>query len=355
MELKKYDYFVGNNFRTLKKSFDENNMYFYNTELEFLDNFKKSENSQEKYISYYLIDDNNKVCASGGITINPDKWDSQFIGNFSYQVLRNERGKGYGRIILDLLLKEALYTYGMKEAHICCDDRNYKSASVIEYNGGILEYLEVVNYPKDKKEVLLPEFDRYYYIDIAKSIVNKNESYRSYTDSNMECKVLEDNLTVIPAIEEVSDLSTGYAIDSFDDIKQLYLNILKTYKSTNGDVRKLKEIIETKTYNNDYELLTLLSFHIRKNNIPTLLCIIKFQNNYKPLLQININNGKYYIDSNFEIYQKLPNEFKMMKKTISILSSNNFQNLLDRSSKTPNLDAFINRLNNIDSYKKTKA
>lgn len=353
MKLKKYDYFIGNNFLKLKETFKKNNMNFYETEEEFLNEFRKLENCSEKYINYYLVDDNNCVCAQGGITVNPDEWDLKYLGNFSYQVLRNERGKGYGRQILDYLLKEALQTYNMKEGHITCDDRNYKSASVIEYNGGVLECLKVINYPKEQKDALPPEFDRYYYIDIIKSINNKNENYRSYNDSKMECKVLEENLTVIPAIEEASNLNSPYKINSLSDIKKIYIDILKKYQNSDGDVRNLKQIIETKTYNNEYELLTLLSFHIRKNNIPTLLCITKNDNKFKPLLQMNLENKKYYIESNFNIYETLPPEIKIIKKTISVLSSNNYQNMLDYTSSTPNLDAFIERLKKIDSYDKT--
>jgi len=59
-------------------------------------------------------------------------------GHIGYCIRPTERGKGYGNLILEELLKKA-WEKGITEALITCREDNIRSRKVIEHNGGILE------------------------------------------------------------------------------------------------------------------------------------------------------------------------------------------------------------------------
>ncbi len=61
-----------------------------------------------------------------------------FGGNIGYSVRPSERGKGYAKEMLRLLLP-ICHSYGERAVMLCCDKANVASRRTIEANGGILE------------------------------------------------------------------------------------------------------------------------------------------------------------------------------------------------------------------------
>lgn len=62
----------------------------------------------------------------------------EFGGHIGYEIRPSERNKGYGKLILKLMLARAA-ELGIEQALVSCDDNNPASAGIIEANGGILE------------------------------------------------------------------------------------------------------------------------------------------------------------------------------------------------------------------------
>lgn len=62
----------------------------------------------------------------------------QYGGHIGYSIHPNERGKGYGKKILKLTLKEAKENH-LNRVLVNCDVSNLASARVIEANNGKLE------------------------------------------------------------------------------------------------------------------------------------------------------------------------------------------------------------------------
>jgi len=75
-------------------------------------------------------------------------------GHIGYYIRPNQRGKGYGKLILKLGLKKAKLL-GINNVLVTCDITNVKSRKVIESNGGKLEN-------KVKQGKGLPEKLRYW-------------------------------------------------------------------------------------------------------------------------------------------------------------------------------------------------
>lgn len=65
-------------------------------------------------------------------------WLFQIVGHIGYWIRPSKRGKGYGKKILKLGLKEAK-KLGISDVLVTCDVGNESSRKVIEANGGILE------------------------------------------------------------------------------------------------------------------------------------------------------------------------------------------------------------------------
>lgn len=65
----------------------------------------------------------------------------KYGGHIGYMVRPSERGKGYGKLFLSEMIKEAR-AKGIDEILITCDEVNIRSRQVIEGNHGKLESLE---------------------------------------------------------------------------------------------------------------------------------------------------------------------------------------------------------------------
>ena len=90
---------------------------------------------------YYLVDDNREdyIIGFGSIEDGVD-FHKPFLntGNIAYGVRPNERSKGYGSKILDLLLEKCIEK-GMEEVCISCESTNLDSKMIILKHGGIFE------------------------------------------------------------------------------------------------------------------------------------------------------------------------------------------------------------------------
>ena len=90
---------------------------------------------------YYLVDDENPNYIYGFGSINDSRiinYNELNIGHIGYGVRNNERNKGYGTIILSLLLKEC-EELGMKKVSVSCHKDNYASEQIILKNGGVFD------------------------------------------------------------------------------------------------------------------------------------------------------------------------------------------------------------------------
>lgn len=91
--------------------------------------------------NYFLVDDNypNYILGNCYMDIYLDyHMDGLDRGAISYAVRPNERNKGYGTKILELLL-EICKELKMEEVCVSCHENNMASKKVIEKNGGKLE------------------------------------------------------------------------------------------------------------------------------------------------------------------------------------------------------------------------
>lgn len=127
--LEYYNYFVENNYKDI-------NSYIIrkigNSEKEY---FKQIETNEEEL--YYLVDSSDENYIIGYGRIKDYKWISD-IGNISYGVRPNERNKGYGTKILELLLLKCEEN-GMSEVCVSCKKENTASQKVILNNNGNFE------------------------------------------------------------------------------------------------------------------------------------------------------------------------------------------------------------------------
>lgn len=91
---------------------------------------------------YYLIDDSNPdyILGYGDIEDGTINYHSNEFnkGHIEYDIRPSERGKGFGNVILSLLLEKCA-EMGYEEVCISCHTDNIKSKKIIEKNGGIFE------------------------------------------------------------------------------------------------------------------------------------------------------------------------------------------------------------------------
>lgn len=90
---------------------------------------------------YYLIDSNKEdyIIGFGSIDVDFDYHDECFnIGNIGYGIRPNERNKGYGTKLLELLLLKC-EEENMNEVCVSCGKENIASQKVIINNKGVFE------------------------------------------------------------------------------------------------------------------------------------------------------------------------------------------------------------------------
>ncbi len=98
---------------------------------------------------YYLVDDINPTYILGYGNIHSLDLKNDIEGHISYGIRHTQRKKGYGTILLELLLKKC-EEFGMSKVSILCSRDNIASYKVIKKNNGILER-EYIDYECGKK------------------------------------------------------------------------------------------------------------------------------------------------------------------------------------------------------------
>ena len=87
--------------------------------------------------SIYWLYDSGKPVGIGKIRHELTENSRKNGGNIGYAISRLHRGRGYGYLLLKLLLKEA-HRIGVKEILLTIDKNNVPSKTVCEKNGGVL-------------------------------------------------------------------------------------------------------------------------------------------------------------------------------------------------------------------------
>ena len=107
-------------------------------EIEHNKDMKKYKPQFVNQTTYLLVDDNNHIY--GGTNIRHELNDNllNFGGHIGYLIRPNERRKGYGTLILKLVLDECK-KLGINKVLLTCREENIGSAKVIENNNGIYE------------------------------------------------------------------------------------------------------------------------------------------------------------------------------------------------------------------------
>jgi predicted acetyltransferase len=72
-------------------------------------------------------------------------------GHIGYWIRPSKRGLGYGRKILELVLRKAAQDIGITQFLVTCDETNTASRKIIESNGGVLERAQDLGVDKPKK------------------------------------------------------------------------------------------------------------------------------------------------------------------------------------------------------------
>ncbi len=137
------------NFSNVKNYYDSFEDKWHDLNCYAINHVENGIQSYFKYIStfepnlYYLVDDDNPNYIIGFGTIEDSKildYHKYYLntGNIGYGIRPTERKKGYGTILLNLLLLEC-EKFGMSEVCVSCLKENIASSEVIKNNNGKLE------------------------------------------------------------------------------------------------------------------------------------------------------------------------------------------------------------------------
>lgn len=98
---------------------------------------KNSDSVQERQISYWLMADGQPIGYGRIQLIAMSCYPQREEARLDYAVLPTQRGKGYGNILLQLLLEEC-GRQGISEVEVSANQDNERSNRVIRRNGGVL-------------------------------------------------------------------------------------------------------------------------------------------------------------------------------------------------------------------------
>lgn len=94
--------------------------------------------------SFFLLDDKNKIYGAINIRHRLTEILETLGGHIGYSIRPTERKKGYGSLILNLGLQEAI-KLGLKKVLVTCNINNIASAKVIQNNGGKFDSISKVD------------------------------------------------------------------------------------------------------------------------------------------------------------------------------------------------------------------
>jgi predicted acetyltransferase len=112
----------------------------FNALLEELKMYRTGENLPAGHVrsdTYFLLA-GDKLIGSGSLRQELSEGLAVYGGHIGYNVRPSERHKGYGSLILRLMLEKARGR-GLKKVFLTCDTDNVASAKIIEKHGGKLE------------------------------------------------------------------------------------------------------------------------------------------------------------------------------------------------------------------------
>ena len=124
-------------------------------------------------------EDDNKIVGTINLRWNLTDTMLKFGGHIGYGIRPTERRKGYNKINLYMVLKEAK-KIGLDRVMLDCNVNNIGSDNTIKSLGGVLERTEVD--PSDNK------LTNVYWIDVDKSLDNYKDIYEPYIS-----KIKKDN------------------------------------------------------------------------------------------------------------------------------------------------------------------
>lgn len=87
---------------------------------------------------WWLLNENNDILGTVRLRYELNETNYEEGGHIGYDISPKYRKKGYGKIILKLILEKAR-TLGFKKVLITCNFDNIGSKNIIEHNGGKLE------------------------------------------------------------------------------------------------------------------------------------------------------------------------------------------------------------------------
>ena len=133
---------VKNYYDSFEDKWTDLNCYAINLVTDGLQSYFAYINIYERNL-YYLINDKNPNYIIGFGTIEDSvilDYHEDFlnVGNIGYGIRPSERRKGYGTILLHLLLLEC-EKFGMNEVCVSCLKENIASSEIIKNNNGKLE------------------------------------------------------------------------------------------------------------------------------------------------------------------------------------------------------------------------
>ena len=122
--------------------------------------------------TFLLIRKNdNKIIGCANLRWNLTKKVLKFGGHIGYSIRPTERRKGYNKINLYLILKEAK-KIGLDKVMLDCSVNNYGSDKTIKSLGGVLERRETDPWDNELTNV--------YWIDIDNSLEKYKDKYEKY-------------------------------------------------------------------------------------------------------------------------------------------------------------------------------
>ena len=122
--------------------------------------------------TFLLIRKNdNKIIGCANLRWNLTKEILKFGGHIGYSIRPTERRKGYNKINLYLILKEAK-KIGLDKVMLDCSVNNYGSDKTIKALGGVLERREIDPWDNELTNV--------YWIDINNSLEKYKDKYEKY-------------------------------------------------------------------------------------------------------------------------------------------------------------------------------
>lgn len=115
--------------------------YEFQSYIDYLKKREKGINLEAEDVAsseWWLLNENKDILGTVRLRYELNETNYDEGGNIGYDISPRHRRKGYGKLILKLILEKAK-DLGFKRVLITCDFDNLASKNIIEHNGGKLE------------------------------------------------------------------------------------------------------------------------------------------------------------------------------------------------------------------------